>query len=170
MKEETYQELKALLQEFCEERDTLQRQMDDNIFAIHESETIAHRIMEKSEKDFDIFSPRKNREIHRDELEQSQNRKKELEEQNILLAEKRDRLSRIIDILQRSVEESGAESEEPEEDSPYRLSEDLIQTLDHVVYKIELGYQFISQDPVRAKQELEDVVKNLRGIVGDVEQ
>lgn len=172
MKDDTYRELNRILQEFCEERNALQEQFDRNQLTIREADAIAQRIRNNAEDNFDIFSPRRNREMYRDELEQSGSRKAECEEQNKALTERLDRLNGIINVLQQLMDESEEESETENTDNTDRTSatiaDSFISDLDHMIHKMELSYQFISQDPVRAKQELRSVIDRLKRMIDEM--
>lgn len=198
MKLSTYEDLKKLLQEFCEKRDALQIQIDDNVLHIQEAEVYAQKITNSKQKDFDVFSPRRTKEMYKSELEQSNMKKADYEELNARLIQERDQLNWMIDILERVADESKAEEENEEnkdnkenrdnkenkenEGNENRdrikesnnigeedFSESLVEGLKNLNHKIGLSAKFIRLDPVRAKSELNRVTEDLQSMISDLE-
>ncbi|MCM1045378.1 MAG: hypothetical protein NC417_07695 [Candidatus Gastranaerophilales bacterium] len=176
MKLSTYEDLKKLLQEFYEKRDALQVQIDDNELHIQEAKVYAQKISDREQKDFDVFSPRRKKETYKSDLQQSEIKKADYEEQNARLIQERDHWNRIIDVLERAadesrVEESGTEksgaekSRIEEKDS----SDSLVADLESVNHKMELSVRFIRPDPVRAKLELTRAAADLQNIIASLE-
>ncbi len=197
MKLSTYEDLKKLLQEFCEKRDALQIQIDDNVLHIQEAEVYAQKITNSKQKDFDVFSPRRTKEMYKSELEQSNMKKADYEELNARLIQERDQLNWMIDVLERVADESRVEEENEEnrdnkenkenegsknkgnenkdriKESNYvgkdDLPESLVADLKSLNHKIGLSAKFIRLDPVRAKSELNRATENLQNIISDLE-
>lgn len=192
MKSSTYEDLKNLLQEFCEKRDALQIQIDDNELHIQEAEVYAQKITNSKQKDFDVFSPRRTKEMYKSELEQFNMKKADYEELNARLIQERDQLNWMIDVLERVMDESRVEEENEEhkenrENKENKVNENrdrtkesnnvgkddfpesLVEDLKNLNHKIGLSAKFIRLDPVRAKAELNRATENLHNIISDLE-
>lgn len=185
MKDDTYEELQNMLRELCRQRENLQVRIDENNLSIQEVQCFTKKIFDKEDEDFKVFSPRKIEDIYREELEQYSARKDSLERQNIELTAKRDKLDSIIRLL-RMIEETDSPLESRDSDireeksaliqmqekDRQRIAGDLqdsvLQTLTHLSHKIELSSKFIGQDPVRAKQELAVVSKDMKKVIEDI--
>ena len=111
MKISTYQELNRTLKELCRERDDLQAQIDDNNLSIKEAQRLAKEILDREDEDFKVFSPRKIEDLHKVELEQFDLKKINLERQNGQLTFERDKLNKIIHVMQLVLEEADEEQD-----------------------------------------------------------
>ena len=111
MKISTYQELNRTLKELCRERDDLQAQIDDNNLSIKEAQRLAKEILDREDEDFKVFSPRKIEDLHKVELEQFDLKKINLERQNGQLTFERDKLNKIIHVMQLVLEEVDEEQD-----------------------------------------------------------
>ena len=167
MKSVTYEELNKILTNLCEEKIGLQSQVDENNLRIQETQSLNQKIMENEEEDFRIFSPRKNKNFYKDELEQSNIKKEDYKAQNNQLFEKIEKLGSIIKVMQDVVEESKVDEEEQATavSGLEELQGDLYENLEHVLHRVELSIKFMNQDPDRAKMELAVVSENLRKIL-----
>ena len=94
MKANLYEEMNHVLSDLCEERTDLQSQIDTNNLHIQETQTFNKKIQENEEDDFRIFSPRKNMDLHRSELEQSNMEKEDYEKQNSQLEKRVEKLDK----------------------------------------------------------------------------
>ena len=168
MKSVTYEELNKMLTNLCEERTGLQFQVDENNLRIQETQSLNQKIMESEEEDFRIFSPRKYKNLYKDELEQSNIKKEDYEAQNNQLFEKIEKLDSIIKVMQDVVDESKVDEEEEQATAVSGLAElqgSLFENLEHVLHRVELSIKFMNQDPDRSKMELAVVSENLRKIL-----
>lgn len=168
MKSVTYEELNKMLTNLCEERTGLQSQVDENNLRIQETQSLSQKIMESEEEDFHIFSPRKHKNLYKDELERSNIKKEDYETQNHQLFEKIEKLDSIIKVMQDVVDESKVNEEEEQAIAVSGLEElqgSLFENLEHVLHRVELSIKFMNQDPDRAKMELAVVSENLRKIL-----
>lgn len=167
MKSVTYEELNKILTNLCEKRIGLQSQVDENNLRIQETQSLNQKIMESEEEDFRIFSPRKNKNFYKDELEQSNIKKEDYEAQNNQLFEKIEKLDSIIKVMQDVVDESKVDEEEEQATavSGLELQGSLFENLEHVLHRVELSIKFMNQDPDRSKMELAVVSENLRKIL-----
>lgn len=180
----TYQELNKTLRELCRERDKIQTQIDDNNLSINEAQRLSKEILEKEDEDFKVFSPRKVVDLHKVELEQFNETQLNLERQNSRLTIEKNKLDRIIGVLELVIEESkegegsisdkDSEEGENKEDENREDNEDvsnadqndedsniISEQIKMFKHKIELSSKFIGQDPVRAKRELEKISRDM---------
>ena len=74
-----YNELQENLNQLRKERKELQSSIEENELKIQEAQCFADKIMRKDEEDFTVFSPRKYEDLYRDELNASNDRKKNYE-------------------------------------------------------------------------------------------
>lgn len=162
MKPDTYEELSGVLKNLCDERTVLQSKVDENNLHIQETQSLNQKIMESEEDDFHIFSPRKYKNIYKDELEQSNIKKADYETQNNQLLKKIEKLDSLIHIMQDILEENEAEEKQNEEK---QNTGDLYENLEHILHKIEISINFIKPDPGRARMELEMVSETLQKIL-----
>lgn len=177
MNSANYDDLKKMLQSLREERDILQKQIDENELSIQELDCHVKSILSKDEEDFKVFSPRTAESFYRDELEQLKNQKTELQQSNNQLLHDRNKLNSIIEIITKVItDEKGCSLSltllSIQEEDRKRIARDLhdssLQNLAHLVHKIELSTMFIDQDPVRAKLELAVVNKNLKQVINEI--
>lgn len=99
MKSATYDIMNALLKKLQSESNQLQGQIDDNNLRIYETQSLALELVGKEEDDFKFFSPRKMKDIHKDELEKFDEKKSEYVNINKELIAQKDKLDFIIDVL-----------------------------------------------------------------------
>ena len=196
MEASTYYKLNAVLKELQSERNQLQAQIDENNVEIYETQSLALELLGKEEDDFKFFSPRKMKDIHRDELKQFDEKKREYVNRNKELIVQRDKLDSIIDVLVKVSEESAEkfipmnvkiENDSDNEDIVNDTNNDIdnnkigdglddeiknhvIDDLSDLKHKIELSDKFIRQDPMRTKQELSIVVEKLNGIIDNLKE
>ena len=180
----TYQELNKTHRELCKERDKIQAQIDDNNLSINEAQRLSKEILEKEDEDFKVFSPRKMIDLHKAELDQFNETQLNLERQNSGLTLEKNKLDRIIGVLELVIEESKEgegsisdkdnEEGENKEDENREDNEDVSnddqndedsnitsEQIKMFKHKIELSSKFITQDPVRAKRELEKISRDM---------
>lgn len=179
-----FEELYPVLQEMRQEKETLQKQIDDNLIKIKEADYYIQSILEKEDKDFKVFSPRDMESLHKEEIEKMKAEQSSCEQQLTLLYSKYDRIASHIEKLEkvlRRQEEYNVNSHtcqrnltvlNIQEQDRQRIARDLhdtsLQNLAHLVHKIELSTMFVDQDPVRAKLELAVIKKNLKAIIDEI--
>lgn len=105
MESSTYYKLNVVLKDLQSERNQLQGQIDENNLHIYETQSLALELLGKEEDDFKFFSPRKMKDLHRDELQQFDVKKSEYVDRNKALVAQRDKLDSIIDVLLKVSEE-----------------------------------------------------------------
>ena len=210
MNSTTYEEFQNLLIGLNQERNDIQKQIDDNTWQIVEARSYAKEIMDREEEDFKVFSPRKIEDIYKDELHEYNVKQEDYENRNKVLIVKKEKLDSIVLVLEKvweelSEKESSNEKEsvndkeefledeivesemcqdEIEQEAEFSdevenvdavenfKKEDVVATVNEtskklcsLIHKIDLGIKFIRQDPMRAKQELENVNKGITKII-----
>lgn len=171
MKSNTYEELNKILRDLCEERTILQSRVDENNLHIQETQSLNQKMSEKEEEDYLIFSPRKNKNFYKDELEQSNIKKSDYETQNHQLLKKIEKLNSLIKVLQDVAEESKVDTEEEQKQTALSdpklvdLQGSFYENLEHILHRVELSSKFINQDPNRAQMELAVISENLQRIL-----
>lgn len=182
MNSSVYDELHSVLNDLLDQRDKIQKEIEENNLQIHEAQCFADEILSKDEEDFNMFSPRKFEDIYRSELDESYGKKSAYENANSGLISKKEELDKLIDVLQNVSSDWKRESENVLEKEKYdqqketyilnnkknaldvlevqykyladRLNDHILQKLFHATHKLETGSKFVGQDPARAKQEL----------------
>lgn len=185
-----YQELSKLLRELTGERNQLQAQINENNLSIQETQCFTREILNKEDEDFKVFSPRKIEDIYKAELEQFGAKKTELEQQNSRLAVEKNKLNSIITVLEMIQDTESSQSNDGNESMDFRddgsmqsysqevdrqkiarnLYDSALQNLTRLIHKVELSSKFITQDPIRAKQELNMIHKNIEKIMNEVKK
>lgn len=188
-KEELLNIIDELYSEFNEERIRLKMLYDNNEQRSHEIEEYISELIKNEDIDFKIFSPRNNKTVHADKIEQLKNEKTHLDEENIRLAERLNYYEEKVNKLSalNSVENMTFEKKEeshneilPEmkvimsvqEQERQRIARDLhdttIQNIVHLGHKAELCTKYIDTDPTRAKLELQTMNKEVKSIVDEI--
>ena len=96
-----YEEFHELLEDLKTQKENIQKQIDDNNLQIIEAKSYAKEILNREEEDFKVFSPRKLEDIYKDELEKSNAKQVNCEDQNQRLIVKKDELDSIISVLEK---------------------------------------------------------------------
>lgn len=176
-----YEEFQELLEDLKTKKENIQKQIDDNNLQIIEAKSYAKEILNREEEDFRVFSPRKIEDIYKDELEKSNVKQANCEDQNQRLIVKKEELDSIISVLENvalefhkssvdEVEEYETSVSGEEENVEYIDNVDnevinkTIQNLNSIRHKVDLSIKFIQQDPMRTKLELEAVSKSITRI------
>ena len=173
----TYNELNDLLQKMKKEKNSLQKQIEDNTMQIFEAHSYAQEILNREDEDFKVFSPRKIEDIYKEELEKFNVKQTDYENRNQSLIAKREELDSIISVLEKVSEENTiSDNTEINHTEPNNTEKDVeqdtikdvvnksVQNLTYFMHKIDLSTKFIQQDPLRAKLELETVNKGIRKV------
>lgn len=170
MKSSTYEKLNQLLSELSEERNHLQKEIDENNSGIDEVRRLAKEIIDGEDEDFKIFSPRKPEDIHKVELEQFHEKEISLKKQNTRLIAERDKLDRIMDVLQLVSEETEEQNLNHTDFSGKDFSGDSgsAELLSDIKYKIDLCSRIMIQDSMRAKIELDALSKTIEQTITSI--
>jgi len=104
-----YDEFKNLLDRLHEEKDDIQKQINDNTLQIMEAQSYAKEILDREEEDFKVFSPRKIEDIYKDELAKSNVKQSDYENRNQALINRREKLDSILLVLENVWEEINLE-------------------------------------------------------------
>lgn len=186
--EKEHSALEQIYLQIMQERDEVQKNLDYNLAQIKEIEEYLVQIVEGEDSGFKVFSPRNAETIYKEEIENSQTKKRELEIENQSYYKKLNQLDFFINGLSPHVDSSIKKSTtldsfdlslnlrvlDIQEKERQRIARDLhdtsLQNLAHLVHKIELSSLFIDQDPLRAKLELAAVNKNLREVIDEIRE
>lgn len=191
-----YEELHMTLRDLINRKKEIEKQIEQNNLQIHEAECFTEEILSKDEEDFTVFSPRKYEEIYRDELDASNMRKRNYEHINRELSAEKEKLEKMIFLLDavstdwkaksgdakqeeevRSQEEAAAQVNkeillQAQEREYQRLTsimnDNLLQKLYFATHKIEVGSKFISQDTMRARQEFGSVKNQIQDSITEI--
>lgn len=184
MNSSNYEMITEMVKELRQEYDRLQEQVDEYVLKIKEIDSFIQSFFDKKNEDFEIFSPRKMEEIHKEEIDRADSEKISYQqklnqcyhEQNSLYS-KIEKLEKIIHDEQEFHDDSKIKKRNLtilniQEEDRQRIARELhdtsLQDLTHLIHKIELSSMFIDQDPVRAKLELAVVNKNLRTVIDEI--
>lgn len=175
MNPEIYNVLVEILNEFKQDRNSIDEKLRDNMCHIKEVDVYAETLLSSEpEEDVKVFSPRNSDFAYKNEIRKIEQQKSEYEADNKLLTEKRDVLSnkieRIEQILENETDNLTVLS--IQEEDRKRIARDLhdtsLQNLTHLIHQIELSGLYIDKDPLRAKIELSIVNKRLKEIIDEI--
>lgn len=184
MNHSNYEVITDMLREWQQEYDELQKQIDEYLLKIKETDYYIQSFFDKEDKDFKIFSPRNVEDIYRDEISKANVDKNNIQQQlnqyyhnQNILRSNIEKLEKIVRDEQGFHVDSNVKKQNlsilnVQEEDRQRIARDLhdtsLQNLTHLVHKIELSSMFIDQDPIRAKLELAVISKNLKSIIDEI--
>lgn len=188
MKQQNYELLNDLLEEFIQERNKIQNCIQDNLFRIEEIDLYLQSLYIQEDKNNKIFSPRNIEFQHKNEIQMNNQKKESYLDDNKKYYNEVERLDNYISIFHFILysEKNEGRTEKPDkvqrdknltvlsiqEEERQRIARDLhdtsLQNLAHLIHKIELSSLYIDQDPLRAKLELAVVSKYLKTIIEEI--
>ena len=178
MNSSNYEILASMLTEFQQEYDNLQKQIDEYILKIKETDNYIQSFFDEENKDFEKLSPRKTEDIHKDEITKAGSEKNVLQQKLNQCYHEQNSLHANIEKLEKIIQDEkefyceNLSILDIQEEDRQRIARELhdtsLQNLAHLVHKIELSSMFIDQDPVRAKLELAVIEKNLRAVIEEI--
>lgn len=176
---EVLQEMYSLcIQNRKEEKKKIQTNLD----RISEIDAYIKSIKESEEADFKIFSPRSSESIYGDRIRKAEGEKEEIENDNRNHYQKINQIDRQIEQLTFVLNNTSSVEEEQkhltildiQEKERQRIARELhdssVQDLTHLVHSIELSSMYIDTDPIRAKLELEAVMKQLKSVIDEMRE
>lgn len=176
---EVLQEMYSLcIQNRKEEKKKIQTNLD----RISEIDGYIKSIKESEEADFKIFSPRSSESIYGDRIRKAEGEKEEIENDNRNHYQKINQIDRQIEQLTFVLNNTSSAEEEQkhltildiQEKERQRIARELhdssVQDLTHLVHSIELSSMYIDTDPIRAKLELEAVMKQLKSVIDEMRE
>lgn len=173
MIQDNYRILTEMLTSFHQELSDINARIYTNDLFIKEEEACVKAF--ENTDDFQVFYPRKgNTPLQQDEIEKSNSRKADYEEQNEKLNKTRTVLEERIKQLEKILkyESYNITAINFQEDDRQRIARDLhdtsLQNLVHLVHKLELCHLYIDQDPLKAKLELSLVSKGLKEVLNEI--
>ena len=180
--------LQQMYDQILQEREEVQKNLDYNLAQIKEIEEYLVDIVEGEDTGFKVFSPRNAETVYKEEIENSNTKKRQLEIENQTYYKKLNQLDFYLEGLSPYVKTAIKKSVQLDsfdlnknlkvldiqEKERQRIARDLhdtsLQNLAHLVHKIELSSLFIDQDPLRAKLELASINKNLRDVIDEIRE
>ena len=180
--------LQQMYEQIIQERAEVQNNLDYNLAQIKEIEEYLVDIVEGEDSGFKVFSPRNAETVFKEEIENSNTKKRQLEIENQSYYKKLNQLDFYIDGLSPHVDTAIKRTAQLDsfdlsknlkvldiqEKERQRIARDLhdtsLQNLAHLVHKIELSSLFIDQDPLRAKLELASINNNLRDVINEIRE
>lgn len=176
---EVLQEMYSLcIQNRKEEKKKIQTNLD----RISEIDAYIKSIKESEEADFKIFSPRSSESIYGDRIRKAEGEKEEIENDNRNHYQKINQIDRQIEQLTFVLNNTSSAEEDQkhltildiQEKERQRIARELhdssVQDLTHLVHSIELSSMYIDTDPIRAKLELEAVMKQLKSVIDEMRE
>lgn len=181
--------LQEIYNMYLQDRNEENEKLQTNLKRIDEINAYLNTVKMNSDIDNKIFSPRKEENFFKDRIESCEKEKLALEKDNqfILLKinkldEKNIQLKQFIKYFENSNSENVSETEDSQskiydvldiqEKERQRIASELhdssVQNLTHLVHMIELSSMYIDKDSNRAKLELENCIRFLKSIIGDV--
>lgn len=181
--------LQEIYDMYLQDRNEENEKLKENLKRIDEIDDYLNTVKMNSDIDHQIFSPRKEENFFQDKIESCEKEKLTLEKDNqfILskikkLDEKNIQLKQFIKDFENInfenvLETKNSQSEiydilDIQEKERKRIASELhdssVQNLTHLVHMIELGSMYIDKDPNRARLELENCIRFLKSIIGDV--
>ena len=176
--------LLEMYKDFLQDRENENKKLQNNLNRINEIDVYLHSVREDVESDFKVFSPRSAEKIYKDEIEQVEGEKADIEKENQYLSKRLEELDKRIQELETIIKDFSFKEKDNnyrhlrvldiQEKDRQRISRELhdssVQNLTHLVHTIELGSMFIDQDPLRAKLELASCIKNLKLIIDEIRE
>lgn len=173
MRLKDYEILKDLLEEFQRELSDIENRIEHNKQHINVAEVYLSSYFNSESDDHKVFSPRDNS-LQMNEMDKINIQKKEYEDQNKSLYQKRDELKERIGNLKIVLEHKDIDFDvlDVQEKERQRIARDLhdtsLQNLTHLIHKIELSSLYIDQDQTKAKLELSAVNKILKETINEI--
>ncbi len=188
-KEDLLKIVESLYNEFNQEKIRLMDMFENRIKRIQEIEDYVIELSQNDNIDFMLFSPRNVKAVNTDKIEQLNEEKLRLMEENQSIEEKliyySDRTKSINDlkVIKDMTYEKGIDDDKEflinknsilfiQEMERKRISIDLhdstVQNIIHVAHISELCIKFIDTDPTRAKLELKSISKEMKDIVEEI--
>lgn len=175
MIQDNYNILKEMLASLTKELSDINSKIHINQLSIKEEEACVKALENDEADDFEIFYPRRgNNFLKKDEIEKSNLRKQEYEEQNRNLYKTKASLEGKIQQLEKVLkfERHNITISNVQEEDRQRIARDLhdtsLQNLVYLVHQIELCSLYIDQDPNKAKLELSHVSESLKEVMNEI--
>lgn len=184
MDQNDFDELFQMLLDFKEERNNIQNKIDTNNIIIKKNEYYIGSLIDSEDSGYKVFSPRDQESIHKEDINKAKEDIRLAEDENGILSKDLARyesyIARLNKLFQSKSEYfSKADKKQRnlyalnlQEDDRKRIARDLhdtsLQSLVHLIHKIELSSLFIDQDPMRAKLELLSVQKDLKMTIEEI--
>lgn len=161
MSPEDYGILKELVKEFRQEIYDIDIHMDGNLRRIRESEAYIDTLSVSEPEDFKVFSPRRAKTLHKEELQEAQECRLACEEENEKLNRRKEllkgrirRLEELLDCLEQEEQRQAKEAK--------ALLAERLQRLSKLAEKVDDCGSNMERNPIQARQDLAIIGKCLR--------
>ena len=174
MTRDSFNNLSEILIDLKHELSDLNAQVYLNCLHIRDAENRLKSSENDKSDDFKIFSPRSRSERFKEEIKSAISSKNEYEKKNDGLYEKKAKLEKRIERLEKIIMQENNDSAvlNAQEEERQRIARDLhdtsLQNLTHLIHKIELCGMYIDKDPSRAKSELAMIKDGLKEVMGEI--
>ncbi len=176
MELDTYNLLVNILNEFKQEKNTLDEKLRHNFCCIKEAEVYSETYLKnKPEEAVKVFSPRNIISDYKNKIDDINKTISQYEEENELFLQKKNLLSSRIESIENILKEENDNLTvrlSLQEEDRKRIARDLhdvpLQNLTHLIHQIELSGLYIDEDPIRAKLELSVVNKRLKETIDEI--
>lgn len=169
-----YNSLNNIVEEQRRQLRTIEDEIQYNQLCMKEAESYVRSFIDSEPVDFKVFSPRNAENVHRNEIEKTNQEKESYEKKNQQLKKRQDFLRKQIKQLEKILEykKHNLTILNIQEEDRQRIARDLhdssLQNLTHLLHKIELCSLYIDEDSVKAKLELSVVNKVLRETIDEM--
>ena len=184
-REDVVNTLQMIIEELEEDKRVAQKNLNNNLDKISEININLQSLNDKDNNQINFFSPRNNENIFDYKIEEFNNEKILLEEENRLYYGKINKLSGILSKIYsfqsenskyRLIKKNSRESEYNSfvllENDRQRIAKDLhdtsLQNLTAIIHKVELASMYINQDPIRAKLELSTISNSIKATINEI--
>lgn len=178
MDSSNYEIIQAMYDELKKEQTSLLSDLHEKKSNISEIDAYLNGLLNKEESNFQVFLPRKVKDIYRDIIEKSEQEKEKLfaecEELEKQLHLDNNRIKQLEKILSDTsmLHVKYFSILDAQEKERQRIARDLhdtsLQTLTHLVHKVELSSIYVDEDPVKAKLELLTIEKGIRKVIEEI--
>lgn len=164
MTQKDYDALKVILEEFRQEKGSIDIRFQNNVRRIKEAQVYLKTLMGSEPDDFKVFSPRKPEVIHKEEIGKIRGEISELEGQNQEFGDRKLVLTKHIRNLEDILGREHVDSQEEEENAE-KLKEESLRGLADLVRRMEQSSACIEKNPIQAKQECVIIARCIQDIV-----
>lgn len=177
--------LKKLQEEYAGNKLALEDEINKLQILIRENSEFEKLLEESNDSNYELFTPREVNVKNKKKLQEIQDEQKELEEKlKNTLGEYNEflkKLEEITVVIDSAVSEKNNQNKEGDKnisgsiddkakDEQTHLYDSVLQSLNHILHKIELCSKILDIDTVRSKIELKTTSKQLQSIIDEMEQ
>ncbi len=185
LSEKQKQIIEEIIEQLEEDKKTAQKTLNSNLDKISEINVTLKSLLDKENYDTDIFSPRNIEHLYSEKINEYNEEKNILEEENRKYYSKLNQLNNLLsniysfqsnDILYKIVPKNKNNEYYNSfillETDRQRIAKDLhdtsLQNLTAIGHKVELASMYINQDPIRAKMELSVIKDSIKETINEI--